>query len=862
MTVDFERPYLLWLIPLALGLVWLLQRGTLASWTSRQRVLALAVRCAVVILIILALAGPAFRGVTHDAAVVFLRDVSASVDDAGQKTASDFIAQASREHLADSGQVDFAAGAAVARAYGSREDSAVAAVPRDATDLASALEFAQASLPADRPGRIILLSDGAVNTGRPAEGVLARLKERGVELDVVPLPPENRPDAAVLAVKVPPAVREGETFDARVTVNSADSNARATVRFFQNRVLVAEVEKELARGENELVIPNLRAEAGLGLYEATVSLPGDARPENNRGHVVTVHGGAARTLLVDRDPAQLDGLAGVLRASGFQVEVRPASGFPATLEELESFDLVMLSDVPASELSDHQMRSLASWVKDFGGGFLMAGGESSFGAGGYFRTPVAAMLPVRIERQEREETPVAALLVILDRSGSMSAMAGGQTKMSLANDGASLALEVLQARDLFGVFAVDTRVQQVVPLASASDKTGAARRIAGITSGGGGIYVYTSLAEAFPVLRDAQAKIKHIILFADAADAEEKSAGSEGNPSVGGGSSLDLAAAMLANRITLSVVALGREEDKDTTFLRDLAAKGGGRFYLTADATTLPRLFSQETMRATQSSLREEAFLVAPMGTSDVLQGIPWSEAPPLLGLNLSSVKPGADLLLAAESGEPILALWRYGLGQAAAFLSDAKPRWAAEWMTWPGYGKFWTQLARQLVRPDRRDDLSAEVMESGDRLAVDVSAVTGAGTFRNGLPVTVTVAEQGGSSRSLIAPQVAPGRYRVEFPKPEAETAVIAVSDGAGRPVSLAWMRDAGREFLPVADTRPFLEKLARDCGGIFQPTPEQVFRPATQAASTRRDLSPWLLVAALLLWPVDIWLRRRDWT
>ena len=859
--MDFERPYLLCLIPLALVLVWFLQRNSLAAWKKPQKALATSARCVVLVLIILALAGPAFRGVTRDAAVVFLRDVSASVDETGQKAASAFIGQAAHEHLKDSGQIDFAASAAVARAYGSRDEARLAAVPKDSTDLASALGFAEASLPADRPGRIVLLSDGAVNAGRPAESALARLKERGVELDVVPLIPEKRPDAAILSVTAPPSVREGETFDAKVAVNSVEPDTRATIRFFQNRVLVAEMEKELGQGVNEVRIPNLRAEAGLGLYEATVTFPGDARPENNRGHLVTVHGGAARTLLVDRDPAQLDALAGVLRTSGFQVEVRPPSGFPATLEELESFDLVMLSDVPAQELSDQQMRSLATWVKDFGGGFLMSGGDASFGAGGYFRTPVAAMLPVRIERQEREETPVAALLVILDRSGSMSAMAGGQTKMSLANEGASLALEVLQSRDLFGVFAVDTRVQQVVPLAPATDKTAAARRIAGITSGGGGIYVYTSLAEGFPVLRDAQAKIKHIILFADAADAEEKSAGGEGNPSTGGGSSLDLASAMLANRITLSVVALGREEDKDTAFLRDLAAKGGGRFYLTADATTLPRLFSQETMRATQSSLREEAFLVTPTGASDVLQGIPWSEAPPLLGLNLSSVKPGADLLLAAESGEPILAIWRYGLGQSAAFLSDAKSRWAAEWMTWPGYGKFWTQLARQLVRPDRRDDLSAEVVESGDRLAVDISAMTGAGTFRNGLPVTVTVAEQGGASRSLTAPQVAPGRYRVEFPKPEAETAIIAVGDGAGRPISLAWMRDTGREFLPVADTRPFLEKLAREGEGILQPTAEQVFRPARQAAATRRDLSPWLMAAALLLWPVDIWLRRRDW-
>ena len=222
---------------------------------------------------------------------------------------------------------------------------------------------------------------------------------------------------------------------------------------------------------------------------------------------------------------------------------------------------------------------------------------------------------MRIEREEREETPVVALLVILDRSGSMSAPAGGQTKIALANEGATLALDVLQPKDLFGLFAVDTRVQEIVPLGRISDKRSASRRIAGITAGGGGIYIYTSLAEALPRLRDAQAKIKHVILFSDAADAEEKSSGETGTSKAGtGNSSFDLAAAMLASRITVSVVALGTEQDKDTAFLRELAAQGGGRFYLTADAATLPRLFAIETMRAAESSLREDAFLAQPLG--------------------------------------------------------------------------------------------------------------------------------------------------------------------------------------------------------------------------------------------------------
>ncbi len=113
---------------------------------------------------------------------------------------------------------------------------------------------------------------------------------------------------------------------------------------------------------------------------------------------------------------------------------------------------------------------------------------------------------MRIEREEREETPVVALLVILDRSGSMSAPVDGQTKMSLANEGASLAMDVLQSRDLFGVFAVDTRCRMWCRWRVSQTKPATARRIAAITAGGGGIYIYTSLAEAFPRLREAEGK--------------------------------------------------------------------------------------------------------------------------------------------------------------------------------------------------------------------------------------------------------------------------------------------------------------------------------------------------------------------
>ena len=147
----------------------------------------------------------------------------------------------------------------------------------------------------------------------------------------------------------------------------------------------------------------------------------------------------------------------------------------------------------------------------------------------------------------------------------------------------------------------------------------------------------------------------------------------------------------------------------------------------------------------------ERAYIIAPRGLSagqpagsnEALKGINWQEAPLLLGFNTSELKPGAELLLSTERGDPLLAHWRYGLGRVAAFTSDAKSRWASEWLSWSGYGKLWGQLVRMLVRSADRSDLMVELREEGGDIVVDSEAVTAEGMFRNGLEVNVSLAAQ-----------------------------------------------------------------------------------------------------------------------
>lgn len=853
--MDFERPFLLLLAPAGLAGLWLAGRGSLANWSKPQAAAAWFVRSLIVSLVTLAIAGPRLQTQTRETSVVFVRDVSASISRVASEHAGKFLSEVDHTRSAE---VDFSSEPRVARPFGNSESGAKGKFDDRASDIGTALEFAAALLPSNSAGRIVLLSDGR-NTGEDPLVAAAGLAERGIEIDAVPLVTPEDDEVAVGRIDLPADIREGEVFDLAATVSS---NVSATVRakLYQNNLLLAEVGRDVVPGENVIRFPNVKADGRLAIYDVVVQSAKDTHPDNNRGRRAVAHGGRPKALILDREAAHSEPLAASLRDGGrWEVEIRAPEGMPGSMDEMADFDLAVLADAPASELSDQRLEVLRDWVRLFGGGLVMTGGENGFGAGGYFRTPLSAVLPVSMEREEREDEPVTALLVILDRSGSMAARAGAQTKMALANQGAIYAMDVLRRRDLFGVFAVDTRVQEVLPLGPVSDKSAAAQQIAAIPAGGGGIYVYTSLAEAYPLLRDAQAGIKHIILFSDADDAEEKNGGDQGGEK--GGSSFDLATALLGSRITLSVVALGDEDDRDVNFLRQLASHGGGRFYLTSDASALPRLFTMETVRATQSSLREDAVLPVLHEKSPIVDGIDWGSAPPLLGYNITKLKPGAAMPLVTDTGDPLLAFWRYGSGNAAAFTSDAQARWAAEWLAWPGYGKFWPQLAAAVARQARRSDLNVVVSEDAGKLLLHIDAATPDGAWRNSLPISVSLAEDGAKTRSATANQTGPGRYEAELPVPKADVAMISVSDGAGDPVSVAWARNYPPEFRGGGESGQLLKQISSIGKGRFSPSPEEVFRLANNPVSVPRSISAWFLALAVALFPIDVWIRRRNW-
>ena len=296
-------------------------------------------------------------------------------------------------------------------------------------------------------------------------------------------------------------------------------------------------------------------------------------------------------------------------------------------------------------------------MSDLGGGFIMAGGENSFGSGGYTGSRLEKLLPVRFDTEKKRDQPGLALALVIDRSGSMTG-----EKLELAKDAAKATAELLGADDLIGVIAFDSQPTSIVRLQRAANRVRIASDISRLTAGGG-TNILPALKEAYDQLDPARAKLKHVILLTD------------GQASYDG--IRELCDEMAEHKITISAVGVGAEADK--TLLTMIAERGGGRFYFTQSAQNIPKIFTKETTEVARNALVEEQVGVHVQKRAELLDGVGIETAPPLRGYVSTKPKPLSDVVLVSDLGEPILARWRVGLGQAVAWTSDVKNRWVGD---------------------------------------------------------------------------------------------------------------------------------------------------------------------------------------
>ena len=668
--------WLLLLIPLIISL---------RVWKPPSRLLGI-LRLAMLSLILLAMCGLVVKLPSRAGTVVVVTDRSQSMSpdsEAKQKEAIDLI-QGAMGNNVNLAVLSFGRDAAIEQSPQSGKFAGfVNEVHGDASDLNGAIEKAMALIPRGAPGRLLMLSDGRW-TGKDPSGVAAQAAARSIALDYRSMQRDSTNDVAISHIDAPEVVTPGESFMLAVWV-------RAPVP--------SEVSFELLRGNQRLAVGTRQVPSGLsrlifrdkairpGTHQYTVRITGtetDPVPENNSAKILVGIEGPRPILHITT--AADSGLARLLQAGGLDIKTAPPAAYHWSLDELSGYSAVLVENVLADEIGLHGMENLAVWVKEAGAGFMMTGGKHAYGPGGYFRSPLEPIMPVSMELRQEHRKLSLAIVVAMDRSGSMSmTVGGGRTKMHLANLATVEVLDMLSPMDEFGVVAVDSSPHIIANLAQVENQSHVRGKILRIGSQGGGIFVYEALSAAAKMLLNAQSGTRHIILFADAADSEQP------------GRYRELLEECRKANITVSVVGLGTASDVDAELLRDIARRGVGRSFFTKNAEELPRLFAQDTFVVARSTFIDEPTTVRTTGGMVSLTGRGYQITSPIGGYNLCYIRPDANLAAVTvdEYKAPVVAAWQAGIGRVLCYTGEADGPHTGPIAGWGDVGNFLTSLVR-----------------------------------------------------------------------------------------------------------------------------------------------------------------------
>ncbi len=845
---------LLWVALVLLALEGLLywRRQTAGRWAMPGRWAdrwALGLRIFILLLLGLSLTTPQFPRWVDRQNVLFLLDYSDSISLAAREAAYRFVTQALGGMREDdrAGAIVFGAEARLVEPLQPKPTfrRPEISVPGKGTDIEEAIQLALASMPPGEANRIVLLSDGRENIGRAVAAAQAA-GDRGVELYYAPLPLPFAQEVVVEQLLLPTEAKFGEPFYARVVVSSGRETA-GRLSLYRNGEFLGSQMVRLTPGKNVFTYRQALEQSGVHVYQAHLEAEADTIEENNRAVGTTVVRGKPLVLYVEKDRAQAQSLVAALRAQHIDVDLAGPDGLPKTLAGLQKYDGVILSNVSSLKLTQGQMGLVRDYVRDHGGGFVMLGGEESFGLGGYYRTPIEEALPVTMEVKQKVEIPSLAVMLVLDRSGSMAMSTEDRvTKLDVAKEAAHLVVELLDERNEVGVLSFDTEFTWVVPITQAKDKEAISHEVASIRAGGG-TDGYPALKEAYRALYERQAILKHVIFLSDGQMTRGDFAG--------------LVRRMAKDKITVSAVAIGK--DADVQLMYDIAKWGKGRFYYTEDTLTIPRIFTLETQLASKSSLVEQPFrpvLATPY--HEVVQDIDWSKAPPLGGYVATSLKGSAEMLLMTHQEDPLLAVWQYGLGRAAAFTADAKPKWGILWLRWKDFGRFWAQTIRWTLRTGTRSDTTATVVRRDGQGVVTVEAVDAKGEFINFLEAQLGVVAPDKSQTAVSLEQVAPGRYRAVFPAEEEGVYLVGLAQRKGQQMVgsqiVGLVVPYAQEFRELGPNEAFLREVSELTGGGALAAPKDAFELHRRRSRLAVDLWPWLVGFATFLLIPEIALRR----
>ncbi len=823
--------------------VWILAKRVRVLGKGRKS-LALILRSLVLLFFILALAEVEMLDKGENLAVFFAIDRSSSIPPDEQQFSLAYVQKQLESIPQDdqAGIIFFGKDAAIQENPGEnvKLQEYQTIIDPEGTDIEAAVNLAMAAFPEGKQKRIVLLTDGNQTQGN-VESAIQRAKAAGVDVRVLPLEYTYTQEVLVEDVIVPSQIREKEPFTLKVIVNAQEAG-KGQLRIAENGEVIAEQEVDLKEGKNVYQITRSLEQADVYNYTASVEAENDRRPSNNRGQNFAIVRGQPRVLLLESEPDLGKFLVASLLSEGIQVEMRTPEGLPATLRELQAYDSVILSNVPASDLARSQQQMIETAVRDLGIGLVMIGGPESFDAGGYRGTPIERALPVTMDVKQKQVIPSGALALIMHSCE----IAQGNF---WAQQTAEAAVSLLAPQDYVGFLYYGMGgVKWLFPMERAGNKRAQLNAIRQMRNNQiGDMPSFDSAMQlAYDDLKGLNVNVKHMVILSD------------GDPQKPNPSLLD---DIKSAKITVSTVCIAPHNPSNSETMSDLARFLGGNFYLIKNNRNLPRIFTKEATVVRRTSIVEETFTPTIVQSSEITSGLE-SGYPQLEGYVVSGPRPEAETVLVTHKNDPLLAHWRYGLGKSVAFTSDAKARWAQQWLNWDGYSKFWSQLVRWALRSTEQDNFQVQATYEGDQVRVVVDALTQEGEFINNLNFSASNIGPEMEASEFHMRQTQPGRYEGTFPADEAGSYLVNMNyegdDGVEGSVTTGITVPYSPEHSTTSQNDYILKRMAELGGHSLLTIETPVFTHDLFATGDIKPLWPFFMGLAIFLFFCDVAVRR----
>ncbi|MFX3674265.1 MAG: VWA domain-containing protein [Paenisporosarcina sp.] len=696
------------------------------------------------------------------------------------------------------------------------------------TNIAQGIQLATNLADQRKATRIVVLSDGLENSGSVSDQ-LSRMAGSHVEIDTYLINRPESDDVAITSFETPPVAFEGEQQQLIAQVESTKAVTGELI-LSQNDIFLSKQLVHIEPGSNTFTIRHASVGEGLLKYQVQLNVKEDALLENNQLTSVTMVESAPRLLIVSGDPLTSP-ISTYIDSEAVKIDSISATDLPFDLSNYLAYDAIIFDNVPGYQVGEDKMTVIEQAVKNFGVGFMMVGGENSYGLGGYFKTPLEKLLPVEMEVKGKQQLPSLGLIIVMDRSGSMSG-----NKFELAKEAAARSVELLRKDDTLGFIAFDDSPWEIIEAEKLMDKEQAVEKILSVSLGGG-TEIYPGLDLAYERLKDLKLQRKHIILLTDGQSATQNDYE-------------ELISEGLSNNTTLSTVAIG--QDADLALLEELAQLGTGRFYDVMDESTIPSILSRETVMISRTYIEDNPFY--PTISGDVAWTSLFNEGVPQFNAYIATTaKQTASVVVKSTKEDPVVAEWMYGLGRTIAYTSDSTGAWSGDFARFNQWGNFWNTAVSRLLPSYSEVPFDIRKSEEG---SYTVSDPSGQSSF-----LEIVAVNEAGIEIDSISEPIAPGKSRVSF---DAEPGLIflRISNEQGSMYQAGISIPYSDEYKIQAPNRGLLQEISNRSGGEVLKTSQQAMRDIEYESTESKSIQKWLVLIAMLLFFFDITLRRFGWT